>query len=253
MHGLDITFRTLAETHNISAIEILIEAINDGDRYLRRSALAALLQRSEKQCVEALLGIWDRLDPDNISTLKSSKRWMIDVVIDALTNRTDLMMAAIAATRDAELYAAIPLVIELAESDRARSVRNAATDAVLSVAKSLGFDARRDHDTPTARRPILSRLEQSVRCISMHRNEELVDAFLILATWGDSTLRTALSSDQPSCKPLLIRLEESQQFGVVELLAGFLHRRKLPSQVAAIIRRRPDDLCREALVADDHE
>ena len=222
MHGLDVTFQTLARTHNVSAIDVLIGAINDGDQYIRRRAIAALLERTESRGAVELLGVWDRLDQDNLTALKASKKWMLNAVVGALKKPGDLTLAAIRATRDLELHAAVSHVIELAESHRSRSVRHEATEAVLAIASSLGFDARQDRDVSTVRRPILARLITSVRCLSMHRNENLVNAFLMASTWSDSTLRNSLEAGQTTCTPLLIRLEESQQYGVVELLTGFL-------------------------------
>ena len=248
MHGLDVTFQTLAESQNVSAIDVLIAAIKDGDQYIRHRALAALLQRPEKRSSEELLKVWPHLDASNIATLTESKKWLLDAVLDALKSDSQSAVSAIKVVRDLYLHEAVLPIIELAESHRSRAVRHAATETVLVIAKALGFEARHSRDPSSVRRPIVARLDTSVRCLSMHRNEDLVDAFLMASAWSDSGLRTALASDQPTSKPLLIRLEESQQYTVVELLAGFLTRRKFSPQIAEIIKRRPDDSCREALL-----
>tara|TARA_R110002049_G_scaffold285698_1_gene466703 strand:+ start:92086 stop:93627 length:1542 start_codon:yes stop_codon:yes gene_type:complete len=248
MHGLDVTFQTLAETHNVSAVDVLIGAIKDGDKYIRRRALSALLQRPEKHGAAELLKVWSHLDEDNIAALKSSPKWLLDAVLDALKSDKDTIVAAIKAAQDVQLHDVVLPIIELAESHRSRSVRHEATEMVLAIAKNLGFEARHNRDPSTIRRPIVARLDTSVRCLSMHRNDDLVDAFLMVSAWSDTTLRTALDPEQPTAKPLLIRLEESQQYSVVELLTGFLHRRKISQQVVEIISRRPDDSCREALL-----
>ena len=248
MHGLDVTFQTLAESKNVSAIDVLVTAIKDGDQYIRRRALNALQQRPERRSSDELLKVWSHLDSDNIETLAESKKWLLDAVLDALKSSGESAITAIKVIRDIHLYEAVLPVIELAESHRSRAVRHAATETVLAIAKTLGFEARHSRDPSSIRRPIVTRLDTSVRCLSMHRNEDLVDAFLMASSWSDSGLRIALGADQPTAKPLLIRLEESQQYTVVELLAGFLTRRKFAPQIAEIIKRRPDDSCREALL-----
>jgi len=248
MYGLDITFLTLATTPNTSAIDVLISALEDGDKYLRRRALGSLLQRSETSAATKLLSLWNKLDEENREALKASKKWIQQAVLDALLEANESVHVAIKATATLELYSSVSSLLDLAETHRSRTVRQESTTAVLTLAQKLGFDARHDRDVPSARRPLIARLDTSVRCLSVHRNETLIDAFLMASTWSDASLRLALQPDHPAAVPLLHRLEESPRYGVVELLAGFLRRRKIASRVAGVIQRRPDEVCRDAIL-----
>ena len=104
------------------------------------------------------------------------------VTIEKALKKTDeSVIVAIDASEGLALTTSLPQIILLAESSGLRPVRNRASQAVLKVVEQLGADARADRDQSTIRGPVTARLADSIRRFSMHRNDQLVDAFLLAA------------------------------------------------------------------------
>ena len=93
-----------------------------------------------------------------------------------------------------------------------------------------------------------ARLADSVRRFSMHRNEELVDAFLLVSTWGDADLRQMISDKGPTMDLICARLAQASHPGVIDLLAGFVRRRNLHQRIGQIHCSRTDEPFRDALL-----
>jgi hypothetical protein len=157
------------------------------------------------------------------------------------------VITAMEAAQALELNRLLPELILLAESSASRTIKQRATEAVLAMVGPLGADARCDRNQPTVRGPVVSRLADSVRRFAMHRNEALVDAFLMASTWGDSDLRQMLS-DGPQLELIFRRLAESADAGVIDLLAGFIRRRNVHDRIGRTIQSRRDEAFRDALL-----
>ncbi len=248
MQGLDLTFETLSKTRNEAAVEVLIAALDDDCATTRRRALAALLSRTEPHSPQRVLANWQKLQPDDHRILRQKKQWMADTIDAALRRGGEHVVTAIEAAESLSLTTVIPALVLLAESSASRSIKQRATDAVLGMAVTLGADARADRDRPTVRAPVVTRLADSVRRFAMHRNEELVDAFLVVSTWGDSDLRQMFSDTGPSMELVCNRLVASENAGVVDLLAGFVRRRNIHPQITGIMRSRSDEPFCDALL-----
>ena len=248
MHGLKLTYEVLGSTRNEAAVDVLIAALDDTNDASRRYALNALLSRSEPRSPQQVLAHWDKLMPDDLRVLRPKKSWMAATVDKALRSAGEEVMTAIEVAESLFLTDAFPQLILLAESSASRAIKNRATRAVHAMVGPLGSDARQDRDQPTVRGPVLARLADSVRRFSMHRNDQLVDAFLLVSTWGDGDFRQMLADGGPQIDLIYRRLRESEDPGVIDLLAGFVRRRNIPDRVAEIIQSRDDELFRDALL-----
>ncbi len=248
MHGLELTFSTLAKSRNQAAIDVLHTALLQEDRSTRRRALEALLYRSEPHCRHLVLAYWNRLQSEDIELIRQQKNWLEPAIRQGLRQSDPEVGTAITAARQLELLSAIPGIIAVAESIESEAACWVATDAVEAMTIPLGRDARLDRDRPTLRSPTLSRLAESVRQFAEHRNEALLDAFLSVTTWGDSELRHLLDPDSPAAGTLLARMASSDKRPVIELLTGFIRRRILPEGIAKILAERQDPPFRDALL-----
>ncbi len=248
MQGLTLTFDTLGKTRNEAAVEVLLAALWCDDAKTRGRALSTLLCRTEARACQKVLAGWDRLQAEELHALKQKKNWMAATIEQALVQGGQDVARAIRAARSLELTAVIGQLVMLAESSGSRPIRTLASDAILDIARPLGREARADRDQPTVRSPVLARLADSVRRFSMHHNEKLVDAFLLVATWGDGDFRQLISENSPQRDLIFKRLDESPCDSVNELLAGFIRRRRIPDRIAPIIKNRQHKNFRDALL-----
>ncbi len=248
MHGLSLTYETLANTRNEAAIDVLLAAFSDDDPAVRRRALSAMLSRNEQRSSELVLENWDLLQADDLRVLQQKKNWMEPAIAAALEKGGDDVSRAIEAAKALGLTAVIPQIVMLAESSASRVTRSFASDCVIDMVTPLGREARRDRDQQTVRGPVLARLADSVRRFSMHRNEKLIDAFLLIVTWGDADFRNLMGERSPQLELICKRLSESKHVGINDLLAGFVRRRNLPESIARIIQNRDGEEFRDSLL-----
>lgn len=248
MKGLDLTFETLAKSRNEAALDVLIAAVQDPDANIRRRAVQALLHRGEKRAPQMLLAQWPHLQAGERAILETRKTWINAAVDEALKHRGQSSDHALAAAESLRLTAVLPTLIDLAESAIPRSFRLRASEVVQEIIKPLGSNAREDRDQSTLRGPAISRLAESLRRFSLHRNAHLVEAFLSASTWCDPELRHFLAQDGPEAELLCQRLSESTDASVMELLAGFLRRRNVHPRVLEVIRSRKDASFRNVLL-----
>jgi hypothetical protein len=229
-------------------VDVLLAALDDANADTRRRALIALSSRDEARSSEQVLANWSKLQPDDVRVLRLKKAWLAEAIDGALRGRGDGVLTAIQAAEALGLTAAIAPIVLLAESSASATIRQRATESVLAMVTPLGDDARADRSQPTLRGPVLARLADSVRRFSMHRNHELVDAFLLVSTWGDADLRQIISDNGPTMDLICGRLAEAIHPGVIDLLAGFVRRRNLHKRIGQIICSRTDESFRDALL-----
>ncbi len=248
MHGLQVTFETLGATRNEAAIDVLIAALDDANASTRRSALGALLSRGERRAPDLVLANWQKLQADDLRILRPKRKWMLPTIDAALRLGGEQLEVALAAADSLQMTEVLPQLITLAESSASRAIKQQATEIVLKLVEPLGLKARDDRDQATVRGPVRARLADSVDRYAMHRNEHLVDAFLVVCTWGDGELRECFSDGSQSLELICQRLHQSAQSGVVDLLAGFIRRRNIHARIAESIRTRADEAFRDALL-----
>ncbi len=195
-----------------------------------------------------LLARWPRLQQDEIEILRGRKGWISTAIEQALGSTTKETTLAIEAAETLGMTSALPKLILLAESAGSRVVRQQAGEAVLKIVEPLGSDARDERDQTSVRGPVIANLADSLRRFSMHRNEQLVEAFLICSTWSDVQLRQLLTEQGPESELICQQLYESTRVSVMALLAGFLKRRKIHEQILQAIRTRSDAAFRDTLL-----
>ncbi|TWU17584.1 hypothetical protein Pla52o_51400 [Novipirellula galeiformis] len=248
MQGPLLTFATLAESRNAAALDLLLVAMEDPEERVRTCAVAALLQREEPQCAEAVLSRWNVFPPESYSLLRKHKAWITPAILESLRDQDANLVHAIGATETIGLHSAIVNLIPLAETHESDIVRDAASEAILQLAHELGHNARANRDKPSVRAPLITALAESTKRIAKHKNERLVDAFLVGSAWADAELRAFVSTSSEYCQLIGNRLATTQRAGIVELLAGFISRRKVPHSLLEILSNRTDDVFRDSLL-----
>ncbi|TWU59022.1 hypothetical protein Poly51_18070 [Rubripirellula tenax] len=248
MQSLSTTFETLATTRNEAAIDVLIAVLDDADKHLRRQTIQALAMRQGSRASEVLLQNWRKLLPDDIDQIRRHKNLMNQTIVAGLKAGGESVQTSIEAARKLNVLEAIDELVLLAESSASREVQTKAGAAVLSLVAPLGRDAREDRSPATVRKPILARLSDSVRRFSMHRNATLVEAFLLVSTWGDGDLRAMIAEDGPALNLICDRFAKTENQGVIDLLAGFIRRKSIHPRVLERMQTRTDAVFRDALL-----
>lgn len=249
MQGLNLTFETLATTWNEAAVEVLISALASPDSNLREQAITALMRRVGPRGSRLMLANWKQLNVDDLKLLRRKPTWMREAIVSSLKAGGESLKTAIEAARSLGLIDAIEELIFLAEVGASREVRVMAGQAVLSLVTPLGRDAREDRSHATVRSPVLSRLADSVRRFSMHRNTTLIDAFLMTSSWGDGDLRAMIDENGVSLDLICDRFANSNQQSVIDLLAGFIRRKSVAPRIMEQIQTRTDAAFRDALLS----
>ena len=154
MQGLNLTYKTLGESRNEAAIDVLVAvALSSGNATTRHNAVSAMLQRTEKALPRTPpRSHWDRLDEQDIALLRERPRFMERAVRKTIKNRGPRQRSAIAAAKALGLTTAIDELVLLAESSSCRTTRQAAVDAIFEIVIPLGRLARADRDRSTIRR-----------------------------------------------------------------------------------------------------
>ncbi len=254
MQGLDLTFETLGKSRNEAAVDVLVATLDGPETANRRRALAALMCRKDPRACRLLLSRWSELSDDEIELVRSRKTWMGPAIEAALspapdpTTDSNETITAIDAAAALALHSALPKLIQLSESAQESGFRERVDSAVKTIADQLGRDARQDRDQRSVRAPVIAELINSVGRFDSHGNDNLVEAFLMVATWGDAELRQLLAERGPSSNLICRLLQQSQHPSVIELLVGFLRRRNLPDAIASILRKRSDIAFRDAFL-----
>ncbi|TWU42832.1 hypothetical protein Poly41_11330 [Novipirellula artificiosorum] len=245
MQGLQLTYTQLAGSSNRAAVDVLVSMIDHPNPATRLMTIQALLRRSEPECGEAVLSRWESLDLECRRHLRNKKDWIAPAIENSLQQRDANLGRAIAATETLGVQAAVCHLIPIAEIHPSEVVRESATKTILELVHQLGRDARAERGQPSVRMPILARLAESVKRFSIHRNEDLVDAFLMVCTWGDAELRDLIAPDSQCRNRIAERLHRTSRVGIVELLTGFLHRRSVPPFILKILADRRDEVYRD--------
>jgi hypothetical protein len=237
MRGLQLTYETLGQTRNEAAVDVLLTALDDADPTHRGLALKSLLRRKEERAPQQLLESWEKVAADDLPTLRTDKEWIWAPVEAALQESGDSVLTAIDAAEALELTTAIPQLALIAESSESPELKERCNEAIMNLVRPLGAAARDDRDQPTVRGPVQHRLADSVRRFSMHRNERLVDAFLLVSNWGDNELRQMVQEeDNPHLELLCGRFAETEETGILELLAGYIRRKNMPKGICPYLK-----------------
>ncbi|WP_404305994.1 hypothetical protein [Neorhodopirellula lusitana] len=182
--------------------------------------------------------------------LKSVMQWLDGPDCDEKTLHKTIEIVSLFQMRDA-----LPRLISLATSHASHLVREASVEVVLSMAQIWGRQARRNYaglrpspDMERKRIAVTTMLLNTLVQFQSHRQEGLLDSFLVLVTWNDPCLQSTLGQDTPCRTLILRRLRNSRRQNVMELLAGYFRRRTIPDCVLSLLLQRKDATYRESLL-----
>ena len=131
-------------------------------------------------------------------------------------------------TKTLGVHHVVSELVEIIETHHSENIRVDAISAVLELVHQLGRDARAGRGQQSLRAPVVARLAESVLRFSKHRNEKLVDAFLMVSAWNDAELRKLVEPQTNSRKLITERFRTTTRVSVVELLTGFVCCRRSP-------------------------
>ena len=243
MQGLELTYDVLARTRNEAAVDVLLSALKKPFSE-RAMALQTLVGRGEARAPAMILQRWEMLGEQDLEVLRNRKSWFADTVAAVLSGNGDDVITAIMAAESLQLTTLLPHLIGLAESTDSEKLRRHASQAVLSLSEQLGRNARSHQDLPSVRGPAAARLIESIHSFGEHGNSLLIDAFLIISTWGDHALRQIIREQSDSFRLICTRLSNSQNPELMRFLAGFLRCRDLDAGIAKLIGKRHDQAFR---------
>ncbi len=270
--SLEITYRILTKSTRPEAIEILARGIASGDAETINQCCRVLAMRDCRRSHELLIASWPHHSDAIMAAIQGCESGFCETVTELLGNELAMDQQP---TSDGELSAAgqqrlrtltsittvlsirtaMPAMISAAWKHRSHVVRQCYVDAVVSLCQVWGKQARRhyagvrpDSTTERLRGEVSSQLFETVKNFQTHRCEDLIDAFLFLSSWDDPALRSSFDDDHP-CRTLMIRrLRSSHHHSVLELLAGYIRRRSIPSSVLALMMQRTDAMYCETLL-----
>jgi HEAT repeat protein len=252
--GLPATFRLLTKTKNEAAVALLIPALDSSNVTIQDEALKALLDRHS---VAGQREIVRRLHEAN-------PRW--EAIIEDRHGRMTAALRDAALATDVQFckngcraalwfseYDLMPALINAAEEE-SNPNRRLVSETLLKLSELLydelaaPRDYRNRRDPQLVRQHVLASLEQSVLRFSMHRVDEVIEAFLLLVHRDNTTLREILADPlNPGYRPIVEVLTQSHRPGIIRLLLSFLDDARAPSAAITILARRGDERFVESL------
>ena len=246
--GWQITWNQLARSLNDSANGLLLTLIDSTDQTIAQGAMEALLQRRCQTGPRELLRRWHTLDASLKRLVQSGSSQLLGALRDAVMSNDDqIVQNACQAACDLREYDLIAPLIQIAE-DTTNTHNNLAANTVLHLSRQLfeettGLrDYSKHSDPQMIRYRLLASLEKSVNRFRQHNRQEIVEAFIALATQDNGTLTRLLTNPHDAAYLCLINiLTTSLQPSVIQLLLDFQDNNHLPLSVVKVIARRSDE------------
>ena len=245
--GLATTFQVLGKTPNEAAVRVLISALDSPNRAIQDGALEALLARRGAACGKELLRRLHTMPPRWREIVRSRRGSITHTLRDAIlgTDRQMCVNACQAATWFRE-YDLIPTLISVLEDHSAENVDLATGtlwDLVVQLYDELaaGRNSADGRNPQMVRRHIVSSLESSVQRFGKHKQQEVIDSFLLLVGRDNPTLSKILKDPHhPASVPIVEAMSSSPHGGVMRLLLSCLDDRHVPSAVVSVVGKRSD-------------
>lgn len=247
MKGLQRTYELLGRTDNRAAVAVLADGLQSKVQSIRSLAISTLVARPEREAADVILQNWGSLNDDDHAAIRGHASQINQSVKRCFANNK-LLPSAIAACSTLRLYDQVDALANLVEKSSGLAIAKMAAGALVDLSMPIGEDARRNRPVSTVRGPYIDRLVESVRRFPQHRNEMMVDAFLIASTWSDVELRTWIIRDDAIGRLIQSRLRESEHPGIVDLLAGYLRRRRIPECVLQSVTARSEEIVGDAIL-----
>ncbi|MCC6509554.1 MAG: hypothetical protein IT423_10630 [Pirellulaceae bacterium] len=235
------TFDLLARTRNPAAAAALARGLTSTASDVRDKCLKLMLARPESCARSAIISEWLRLDATARQSLANSKFELQPACRELLQSGTSAQkQAAITAICDLDMTAALPELIPVA-LEQHNPLCDTAMQALFEFCDRWGQRARSGRDVPTVRTPMIDAMARVVYEYPMHKNPDLIDAWLVLVSWEDSAHRAIINDPlHPAYRIVLQRFWESQHQSILQLLGGYLWRGSTPKSVLSIICERSD-------------
>ncbi len=254
--GLTATFQYLAKTDNRVADEVLLAALDSPHQPIRDAALKAVLDRRSPPGHREIFRRLPTMDDRSRSIIGERPKRLVRVVSEAFQNGDPRQCAeACDAIVSFRLYEALPVLIgTLAGEEDLR--RQTVVRTILDLTELFYGELcnpeqqsrRRDQDT--ARKRIISALEEGAGKFTKHGSVEVVEAFLLVSKQQNIVLRRMLQQTQESCHGAIVdALANSCRGGVLRLLLSFLEDPQMPQVVRGILASRTDAKYMENLLA----
>lgn len=251
--ALDTTLHVLATTRNEAAASVLVSALDAANEGVRLGALNALLARRSPGGHRALIARWHTLPSGWKSLIVDKPGQLTGAIRDALLAAGEQLSAngCDAALAMAE-YDLIPVLIQVAEADTgargdlaAHTLRELAEQLYreLSAQHRLPRDWRQRRDPQLFRAHVVSALELSVGRFIQHGRREILEAFLMLATRDNATLRRVLLDPLDRAHvPFTELMTYSPRPSVARLVLSFVDDARAPGAALHVVAHRDDDV-----------
>lgn len=252
--GLSKTLAVLAQTQNEAAISVLVPALDSANQSIQHGALDAILARRSLVGQREILARLHIADEGWRTVIDRRRGRMSHALRDGVLGADEQLCRnacqAIVWFREYDLVSAL---INAAE-DETHENGDLAAATLLSLAEALCKDLSGPPDYATRRDPqlirqhMVSNLEACVQRYARHRRDEIVAAFLCLASRDNAMLRGILQDPHHTCYlTLLDCLLHSDRRGVIRLLVSFLDDVSAPTAALSVLSRRKDAAFLEAV------
>ncbi len=228
-------------------MRVLIPALDSPNRAVQDGALEALLARRSDACGKELLSRLHEMPPRWREIVRSRRGSITRTLRDAIlgTDRQMCHNACQAASWFHE-YDLIPSLINVLEDHGAENA-DLATDTLWELVIQLygelaaGRDSTDGRDPQMVRRHIVTSLESSVQRFGKHKQQEVIDSFLLLVGHDNPTLSKILKDPHhPAFGATVEAMSSSPHGGVMRLLLSCLDDRRVSSAVVSVVGKRSD-------------
>ena len=245
--GLAKTFAVLAKSKNEAATAILLPTLDAADPELQRGALGALLDRRSPAGQREILNRLPSMDDEQRKVIDERRGRLSTALREALLGDDDQACHnACQAIMWFREYDQAPLLVNAIE-DPANSQSNLAATTLRTLCEQLYGElaSKRDYaerrDPQLVRRHVLVALESSVQRYTHHKNNDILETFLLLAGRDNVVLKSLLKDPYSDVYRAAVDiLTHSEQAGVMRLLLGFLDDASAPSAGINVIAHRTD-------------
>ncbi|MEM9367700.1 MAG: hypothetical protein AAGD07_17045 [Planctomycetota bacterium] len=284
MGQLDVTYRLLKNSPSTTATSVLAHGVEFGKPEVVHRSLVAMAGRDDASASEWLVANWpdhgDQHWRDTLSQYPGKFPNHLSLCLrEALREAAHSRSSSAPLDRNPQHLLALvekvgdprpsSVLIDWMTSETVSDakVTELASTTLIRLCEALGQECRAGYelsaddraqerhgrlDLPERRRlrdELLHRLSREVESGSKHNHEAVIDAFLVIADWNDRDLRKHLDESAPQVKPITRRLRRSDNPAVMQLLAGFLRRRKPPMHILQLVLQRHDPGFRAPLLA----
>ncbi len=245
--GLKTTFDLLSTTLNEASVRALIPSLESPREQIREASLSAILRRrgpaGHREVLRRLHTFddrWKEIFSENRGRLTPTLR---DAVLGS--DRQMHLNGCQAAIMLRE-YDLIPTLINAVE-DKTNPNGKAVGETLLELVDALYSalasprDYRDKRDPQLIREHVVSALDLSMQRFREHKRPEIVEAFLMLANRGSTTLQKIVGNPhQPAFLVIMDFLQNSPRPGIIRLLLGFLDDTRPPSAALSALSSRCD-------------